>query len=108
MKRFVFSIDLKDDPEVIEKYISLHRSVPKDIIENLPETSIRSMEIYSIGNRLVNIVEDDDDYDPYENTRDKAHPSVMAWEELMSTMQVPLKEATRGKKWTLMNSIYKR
>lgn len=108
MKRFVYALDLVDDPVVIERYRMLHQSVPKDVLANLPDTGIRRMEIYCIGNRLVNIVEADDDYDPASLKRDKVHPKVREWEDLMSCMQVPLKEAPPGSKWVLMEKIYSR
>ena len=108
MKRFVYALDLIDDQAVIERYKKLHEAVPEDVIRNLPDTGIRSMEIYCIGNRLVNIVEADDDYVPSSLKRDNVHPKVREWEELMSGMQVPLKEASPGTKWVLMEMIYTR
>lgn len=108
MKRFVYALDLVDDPAVILRYRTLHESVPRDVLDNLPESGVRSMEIYCIGNRLVNIVEADDDYDPASLKREAAHPKVLEWERLMSQMQVPLKEAAPGTKWVLMEKIYSR
>ncbi len=64
MKRFVYALDLIDDRDVIERHKAHHRSVPDEVAENLPDTGIRSMEIFVVGNRLINIVEAEDDYDP--------------------------------------------
>jgi L-rhamnose mutarotase len=104
----VYALDLVDDPDVIERYRDLHMHVPDDVIRNLPETGIARMEIYSVGNRLINIIEAKDDYDPSSMKRDDVHPAVAEWEKLMSLMQVPLKQAKPGEKWTLMEKIYSR
>ncbi len=101
-------VDLIDDQDVISRYKELHKLVPEEVIRNLPDTGIRKMEIFLIGNRLINIIDAEDDYDPSSLKRDKVHPKVREWEELMATMQVPLKEAPSGSRWVLMDKIYAR
>jgi len=108
VKRFVYALDLVDDPDVIKKYKDYHTAVPKDVLDNLPDSGIEHMEIYLVGNRLINIIEAKDTYVPSSLKREKAHPKVAEWEALMSRMQVPLKEAASGEKWVLMEKIYER
>lgn len=108
MKRLVYALDIVDDPEVIERYKEYHRSVPEDVLKNLSDKGLVKMEIFLIGNRLINIIDVPDDYDSGNMKREKVHPKVKEWEVLMGRMQKPLDEAAAGEKWVLMEKIYER
>ena len=63
MKRFCQTLTLRQDPELIEKYIEVHSHVWPEIIAGQHEVGILSMEIYANGNLLFMIVDTVDDFD---------------------------------------------
>ena len=108
-KKYCQTLDLKDDPELIEEYIRRHS---KDehwavIREGIREVGILEMEIYLFGNRLFMIVET-----PLEFNWDIAFselaslPLQAKWEEYMSIFQNTKKGATSHEKWQLMDRIF--
>ena len=63
MKRYCQTLSLKDDPQLVEKYIEVHSHVWPEIIEGQHEVGILSMEIYAKGRNLFMIVDTVDDFD---------------------------------------------
>ena len=63
MKRYCQILTLKDDPQLVEKYIEVHSHVWPEIIEGQHEVGILSMEIYAKGRNLFMIVDTVDDFD---------------------------------------------
>ena len=59
VKRYCQTMDLKDDPELIEKYRECHSKEKswREIREGIRSVGILEMEIYICGNRLFMIVE---------------------------------------------------
>lgn len=107
MKRFCFTLDLKDDPKLIEKYIQHHHNVWPEILESIIESGIIDMEIYNAGNRLFMIMETEDDFDPEAKAQaDQDNPKVQEWESLMDTYQKRLPFAEEGQKWVPMDCIF--
>lgn len=112
LQRRCFALDLRDDPEVIEKYKHWHRpgGPPAEVTRSLRDTGIVSLDIYLIGNRLFMIM----DSDPAAPTRtgstdDNHNPHVRAWEALMGELQQDLPFPNRGPgagKWRLLEHIY--
>ena len=64
MQRFGLTLNLKDDPEVIEQYKAYHRDVWPEVLDSLREVGITRMDIYLLGNRLFMAIETVDDFDP--------------------------------------------
>lgn len=64
-KRFVQTMDLKDDSELIRKYREAHDQEHfwDEIKEGIKAVGILEMEIYILGNRLVMIVDAPVDFD---------------------------------------------
>ena len=64
-KRFVQTMDLKDDSELIRKYRKAHdrEHFWDEIKEGIKTVGILEMEIYILGNRLVMIVDAPVDFD---------------------------------------------
>lgn len=107
MQRFCFALDLKDDPELIKKYIEYHENVWPEILESITDTGIIEMEIYNVGNRLFLIMETDQDFDPKTKAEaDKKNPKVQEWEALMDTYQKRLPFSKEGQKWVPMDRIF--
>ncbi|MFC4871700.1 L-rhamnose mutarotase [Negadavirga shengliensis] len=106
-RRFCLALDLKDDPEIIEKYKHHHRHVPENILKSIREAGIRVMDIYLTGNRLFMIMEVAEDFDfEKKEAMDAANPEVQEWEALMDTLQKTLPWAKPGEKWVLMEKIF--
>ena len=107
MQRFCFALDLKDDPELIEKYIEYHSNVWPEILKSIIDAGILDMEIYNVGNRLFMIMETEDNFDPKVKAEaDQKNPKVQEWETLMDIYQKPLPFADEGQKWIPMDRIF--
>lgn len=106
-KRYCFALDLKDDPEIIERYIAHHRSVAPEIIRSITDADIRVMDIYQTGNRLFMIMEVGQGFSFERKAKmDGENPAVQEWESLMGTLQQSLPWAKPGEKWVLMDKIF--
>ncbi|MCC5936598.1 MAG: L-rhamnose mutarotase [Lunatimonas sp.] len=106
-KRYCFALDLKDDPEIIERYIAHHRSVAPEIIRSITDADIQVMDIYQTGNRLFMIMEVGEDFSFERKAQmDNENPKVQEWESLMGTLQQSLPWAKPGEKWVLMDQIF--
>jgi len=59
MKRYCLTCDLKDNPELIEKYKWHHRPENQwpEINESIKAAGVVSMEIYLFGNRMFMIMD---------------------------------------------------
>lgn len=107
MQRFCFALDLKDDPELIEKYVEYHKNVWPEILESLTSAGIIDMEIYNIGNRLFMMMETEDGFDPEAKAKaDRINLKVREWEALMDTYQKRLPFAKEDQKWVPMDRIF--
>ena len=64
-QRFVQTMELKDDSELIKKYKEAHDKEHfwDEIKQGIQAVGIREMEIYILGNRLVMIVDAPLDFD---------------------------------------------
>lgn len=108
-KRYCQTLDLKDDPKLIEEYIKRHGKEEHwpVIREGIREVGILEMEIYLLGNRLFMIVETPLDFDwntAFSKLADL--PRQAEWEEYMSIFQNAQKGAASNEKWQLMDRIF--
>lgn len=109
MPRHCFALDLKDDPQLIERYKAYHApgAVWPEITQRIREAGILDMEIYLTGNRLFMIMEVDESFDPQRKAeQDAANPRVQEWEKLMWKYQQALPWAKEGEKWVAMEPIF--
>jgi L-rhamnose mutarotase len=108
MKRYCFTLDLRDEPELIAAYEKHHRAVWPEIVASIKEAGIRNMEIFRWGNRLFMIMEVDEATFSFERKAalDAANPKVQEWEELMWKYQQALPGVAAGEKWQLMDKIF--
>ncbi|MEG0897896.1 MAG: L-rhamnose mutarotase [Ruthenibacterium sp.] len=109
MKRYVFLADLKNETETINRYKKCHENIPQEVLNHLPQNGVVHMEIYHLGNRLVNIMDVDESYTG-ENLvcRVNVHPAVEAWDQLTTDMMQPLPFEGCGQKWELAEMLYSR
>ena len=107
MQRFVLTLDLVDDPGLIERYLEAHRNIWPEIPADIREVGITGMDIYRDGNRLVMIMQMPDSID-----RDAAMerlatlPRQAEWEEFVGQFQQCDPGSTSAGKWRQMNRIF--
>jgi L-rhamnose mutarotase len=107
--RRCLTLDLKDDPALIERYEAWHSpgAVPEAVIRSIREADIRDMEIWRVHDRLFMIMETGPDFSPEAKAAaDMVSEDVQAWERLMWEFQRPLPAAEPGEKWLPMARIF--
>jgi L-rhamnose mutarotase len=111
--RRCFAVDLRNDPDAIQRYTELHRpgGPPVAVTRALRECGITVMEIYLIGNHLFMIMEVNEHYSPELRARIDANtPEVQTWAALMNTLQIalplPVNDAGAGN-WRRADCIYR-
>lgn len=109
-KRYCQTLELKDDPKLIQEYIKRHSQEEHWAIirEGIKEVGILEMEIYLLGTRLFMIVETPLDFE-WQQAFDKLAtlPKQAEWEEYMSIFQQAPQGASSAEKWQLMDQIFK-
>lgn len=107
MKRYCQTLTLVDDPEMIEKYVEVHKHVWPEIIAGQREVGILAMEIWRLGRSLFMICDTVDDFDW---ARDMARlatlPRQAEWEAYVSQFQGCSASARSDEKWQLMERIF--
>ena len=107
MQRYVFALDLRDDPQLIAQYEAHHRDVWPGIVNSIRDAGITRLDIFRTGNRLCMLMEASDDFSFEKKAQmDEANPLVQDWEKLMWRFQQPLPWAANGEKWVLMEQIF--
>jgi len=107
MQRYCLTLDLKNDPALIEEYKRIHKSIWPDIKERILRDGIKVMDIYISGSRLFMIMEVGDNFSFEEKAKsDAADPRVQEWENFMWQFQQPLPWAKPGEKWMQMEKIF--
>jgi L-rhamnose mutarotase len=107
MKRYSLTLDLKNDPELIQQYEEVHKEVWPEIISSIKESGIENMEIYRYETRLFMVMDVKDDFSfEKKNQMDKQNEIVQQWENLMWRYQQPLPGSVEGEKWKLMTTIF--
>lgn len=107
MKRFCQTLELRDDPAMIEKYVEAHQHVWPEVIAGQREVGILSMEIWRRGRSLFMIM---DTVDGFDFDRDMARlatlPRQAEWEAYVSQFQGCSATASSAEKWQLMERIF--
>jgi L-rhamnose mutarotase len=107
MKTFVYTLDLKDDPDLIAQYRQYHRSVWPEVIAGIQKIGLIQNRIYLLGNRLVMVLETEDAFDPdHDLSRYTDDPRAKEWDDLMKTFQQPLPWAKPGEYWVRMELVF--
>lgn len=109
MKMYCLTLDLKDDPALIEEYKRYHQPdiIWREVMENIRTHGVLSEEIFLLGTRMVMVLQTTDDFSFEQKAAlDKANPAMQAWEELMWRFQKAVPQAKPGEKWVLMEKIF--
>lgn len=109
VKRYVQTMDLKDDPELIAEYKRRHSQAQAwpEIQAGIREVGILDMQIFILGTRLVMIVETpvDFEWEPA-MARLATLPRQQEWEDYMAIFQQCAEGATSDEKWQMMERIF--
>ena len=109
MKTYCLTLDLKDNPELIEEYKRYHQPdrVWPEVIESIRANGILSEQIYLFGNRMMMILQTADDFSfEAKAAREKGDDRMQAWEDLMWKYQQAVPGSKPGEKWVLMEKIF--
>ena len=109
VKRYVQTMDLRDNPELIAAYRRRHSRAEAwpEISDGIREVGILDMDIYILGTRLVMIVETALDFDWTSAMRRLATlPRQQEWEESMAEYQECRQDATSDEKWQMMERMF--
>ena len=107
IQKHCLTLDLKEDPNLIDEYIRLHQNVWPEITKSIKDAGIINLEIYNVGDRLFMIIEADIDFSFEKKLElDAANLKVQEWETLMWKFQKSLPGSKPGEKWILMNKIF--
>lgn len=108
MKTYARTLNLKDDPAIIQRYIEYHRAAWPEVQRGLRAVGIERMRIWLLGRRLFMLMETTDTFDP---ERDWARymaggPRIREWQDLMASFQEPVPEAKAGEWWADMELVF--
>ncbi len=108
-KRYVQTMELKDDVGLICRYREAHDKEHfwDEIKEGIREVGILEMEIYILGNRLVMIVDAPLDFDwDKAMARLATLPRQEEWERHVAMFQQCAASATSDEKWQMMERMF--
>ena len=108
-KRLLFALDLKDDAQLIAEYEHYHKSdvIWPEIVAGIKECNILEMDIYRVGNRLLMVLETNDEFDLTKDfERMWTLPRQKEWAELMLKFQQRLPFAKDDEHWVFMKQIF--
>ena len=109
VKRYVQTMDLKDDPELIAEYKRRHSQAEAwpEIQAGIREVGILDMQIFILGTRLVMIVETPVDFEwDCAMARLATLPRQQEWEDYMAIFQQCAEGATSDEKWQMMERMF--
>lgn len=108
-KRYVRTLKLRDNAELIAEYRKRHAkgNIWPEIIEGLKAVGVLEMEIYINGTTLTMIVETPADFDwEASMSRLASLPRQQEWEDFMSVFQQAEPGATSAEKWMPMERMF--
>ena len=108
-KRYVQTLELKDDPVLIHEYRKWHSKEYhwKEIGDGIRAVGILDMEIYILNTRLVMIVDTPEDFN-WEEAMDRLAkmPRQAEWEAFVARLQGCSPEARSDEKWQMMERMF--
>lgn len=108
-KRYVQTLDLHDDPDMIREYRKWHSKEYhwKEVRDGIRAVGILEMEIYILGTRLVMVVDTPEDFDWNKAMQKLATlPRQTEWEAFVSKFQGCNAQATSNEKWQMMERMF--
>ena len=107
MKIHGLTVNLKDDPEVIEKYKEYHRKPWPEVMESLRASGVLDMKIFLLGRRMFMYLVTTDEFGSETEAAagGDPHPQVDKWNELMNSFQEAVPESP-GTLWAPMEQVF--
>ncbi|MDE6127508.1 MAG: L-rhamnose mutarotase [Muribaculaceae bacterium] len=107
VKRYCQTLDLRDDPALVEEYRRRHEAVWPEILAGIREVGILDMDIYLLGTRAFMIVETALDFDwDSAMARLATLPRQQEWEDYMSVFQSAAPGLSSAEKWRPMERVF--
>ena len=109
-KRYCKTLQLEDNPKLIEEYKKVHApgAAWPEILQGMREVGILDMEIYIQGTQLFMIMDTVPDFNHDKAMKELADkPRQAEWEAYVSQFQKTSAEASADEKWQLMERIFK-
>ena len=112
MKYFASTLNLKNDPALIQKYIDHHKNVWPGILKSVRRSGITQCKIFICGRQLFMYMETTDDYDPKgaDNLPNSYTPEEKElddqWQELMQNFQEQIPGHPKDMWWIPMDEIF--
>ncbi len=109
VKRYVQTMDLKDDEKLIAEYRRRHsqENAWSEVLNGIREVGILDMQLFILGTRLVMIVETPLDFDwDTAMARLATLPRQQEWEDYMAMFQQCREGATSDEKWQMMERMF--
>ena len=103
MKTFAYTLDLKNNPEIISAYKEYHKKVWPEVLKSIRSSGVKTSKIFLLGTRLFLIIEAEEDFNFLGYTTGQKEKD---WDELMRSLQCPVKEAKPGEWWAEMELVY--
>jgi len=101
MKQYGRTINLKDDPQIIGRYLEYHRAIWPEVERGLKSIGIERMLIFML-------METTDAFDPERDfpRYEASNPRNREWQDLMASMQEPVADAQPGEWWAEMKLVF--
>ncbi|HEY6301242.1 MAG TPA: L-rhamnose mutarotase [Candidatus Binatus sp.] len=108
MKQYGRTINLKDHPQIIERYLEHHRAIWPEVERGLKSVGVERMLIFKLGRQLFMFMETTDAFDPERDFAryEASNPRNREWQELMASMQEPVPGAQPDEWWAEMKLVF--
>ena len=108
MKTHALTLELKNDPERIRRYVEEHTRVWPEVLAQIRKIGIQQMKIWHIGTHLFMYLETDDDFDIKRDfARTAEDPRSVEWNKWMAAeFQERSRFAKEGEWWALMDLAF--
>lgn len=104
---YTLTLDLVDDPALIQEYEKLHEAIWPEIQESILASGITQMQIFRYQTRLFMIIETKAEFSfEKKAAMDAENPVVQRWEQMLWKYQKALPGAKPGEKWQVMQQIF--
>ena len=108
MKQFGRTINLKNDPKTIERYLEHHRAIWPEVERGLKSIGIHRMLIWKLECQLFMFMETIDEFDAARDwpRSEASHPRIKEWQDLMASFQEPVPNAKPSEWWAEMEQVF--
>ena len=109
-KRYCMTLELKDDPGLIEEYEEWHKveNIWKEVPRGIRQAGILDSEIYRSGTTLFMILTVPADFNFEKQMAILADlPRQAEWEDFMTKYQASKPGESSAEKWTKLNRVFK-